>query len=371
MLARIASLVWKEILQLVRDRLLTAFLFLLPILQLVLLAEATGGRIGGMEVAVLDLDRSPETREMIANLDTREELIVARFVENEEELQRLLDRGEVDVGVIFPEGLAEDLANPVRQPQVAIFVDGSNSISGSAALGAASETLSEYGREVVEERRGMLASPIDLRVTTYYNPTYNLRYYFIPAQVGFITYQITLSVASLGLARERELGTLEQLIVAPLLRLELVLGKAIPALIVGVLNFLLMLGVAVHLFTIPLRGSFFLLLGMTMLFILAEIGWGMLISVMARTQQQAILFVFILAMVDISLSGFLVPVKNLPTALRLVARVAPMYHYLVVIRSVMLKAATLATLWPHALALAGLGAGILTVSVARVSQRLD
>jgi ABC-2 type transport system permease protein len=369
--ARIASLIWKEILQLVRDRLLTAFLFLLPILQLVLLAEATGGRIGGLEVAVLDLDRSPETREMIAHLDTREELIVARFVEDEDALQRLLDRGTVDVGIIFPEGLAEDLADPARQPQVAVFVDGSNSISGSIVLGAASETLSEYGREFVEARGGRTASPIDLRVATYYNPTYNLRYFSIPAQVGFITYQITLSVASLGLARERELGTLEQLIVAPLGRLELVLGKAMPALIVGTLNFLLMLGVAIHFFGIPLRGSFLLLLGMTLLFVLAEIGWGMLISVIARTQQQAILFVFILAMVDISLSGYLVPVKNLPAALQLVARIAPMYHYLVVIRSVMLKAATLATLWPHALALAGLGAGILTVSVARVSQRLD
>lgn len=371
MLTRIANLIWKEILQLVRDRLLTAFLFLLPILQLVLLAEATGGRIGGMEVAVLDLDRSPETREMIANLDTREELIVDRFVEDEEELQRLLDRGQVDVGIIFPEGLAEDLANPSRQAQVAIYADGSNSISGSIALGVASETLSEYGREYVEDRVGTVASPIDLRVATYYNPTYNLRYFSIPAQVGFITYQITLSVASLGLARERELGTLEQLIVAPLGRLELVLGKAMPALIVGGLNFLLMLGVAVHFFGIPLRGSFLLLLGMTMLFVLAEIGWGMLISATARTQQQAILFVFILAMVDISLSGYLVPVKNLPAALQLVAKVAPMYHYLVVIRNVMLKAATLTTLWPHALALLGLGCGILIVAVARVSRRLD
>jgi ABC-2 type transport system permease protein len=350
---------------------LTAFLFLLPIMQLVLLAEATGGRIGGLEVAVLDLDRSPETREMIANLDTRQELIVDRFVEDEEELELLLDRGEVDVGVIFPEGLTEDLADPSRRAQVAIFADGSNSISGSIALGAASETLSQYGREVVEAHGGRMASPIDLRVATYYNPTYNLRYFSIPAQVGFITYQITLSVASLGLARERELGTLEQLIVAPLRRLELVLGKAMPALIVGGLNFLLMLGVVVHFFDIPLRGSFFLLLGMTLLFILAEIGWGMLISAVARTQQQAILFVFILAMVDISLSGFLVPVGNLPAALQLVAKVAPMYHYLVIIRGVMLKAATLAVLWPHALALFGLGCGILTVAVAGVSRRLD
>jgi ABC-2 type transport system permease protein len=371
MLVRIANVVWKEMIQFARDRVLTAFLFLLPILQLALLARATGGRIGGMRVAVLDFDHSAVTREMVSSLNAREELTVSHFVQDENQLQRLLDRGAVRVGIIFPRGLAEELPDPARAPQVAIMVDGSNSIAGSTALGAARAALSETGRRLASARDGQLASPIDLRVVTYYNPTHNLRHFSIPAQVGFITYQITLSVASLGLARERELGTLEQLIVAPLGRLELVLGKAIPALVIGTLNFLLMLAVAVTLFQVPLRGSLALLLGLTLLFILAEIGWGMMISAVARTQQQAILFVFILAMVDISLSGFMVPVQNLPIFLRLASRLAPMYHYLVVIRAVMLKGAGLPTLWLHALALGGLGCAVLTIAVLGVSRRLD
>jgi len=368
---RVLNLVWKEIIQFARDRVMTAFIFLLPILQLALLAQATGGGIDNLRLAVLDLDRTALTRQLIANLDNREELMVTRFVDNEDRLQDLLERGQVDAGVVFPPGLANDLADPARSAQVQVISDGSNNMVGSVALNAASAVIAEYNQRQLQERGLATAPAIGLHVVTYYNPTYNTRHFAIPAQVGFITYQVTLAVASLGLARERELGTLEQLIVAPLGRLELVLGKAIPAFVIGGLNFLLMLGVAIHFLDVPLKGSFPFLLGITLLFIAAEIGWGVLISAVAHTQQQAILFVFILAMVDITFSGYLVPVRNLPSLLRLIARVVPMYHYLVVIRGVMLKGAGLAALWPHALALIALGIATLGVSARGVSRRLD
>jgi len=370
-MSRIWSLVWKEVLQFGRDRLLTAFLFLLPILQLALLAQSTGQRIDNLEVAVLDLDRSAASRRLITSLGNREELEIRYYAHSEDQLRALLDQGKARAGVIFLPGLAEDLANPARTATIRAVVDGSNSVAGSIALSAANAVIAELGQEQLQQRGQAIALGIDLRVVTYYNPTYNTRHFAIPAQVGFITYQITLAVASLGLARERELGTLEQLIVTPLSRLELVVGKAVPALAIGALNFLLMLATAVHFFEVPMRGSALLLFILTLLFVIAEIGWGMLISAAARTQQQAILFVFILAMVDIAFSGYLVPVKNLPALLQWTARVVPMYHYLVVIRAVMLKGAALATLWPHALALAGLGGTILGVSVLGVSQRLD
>lgn len=371
MLTRVWNVVRKEILQFARDRMLSAFLLLMPILQLVLLARATGSRITGMGVAILDLDRSPVTRQMIADLDNREELNVEYFVADESQLQSLLDRGEVDVGVIFPRGLEAKLLNPARTANVSVIVDGSNSMVGAIALIEASAALSSYGLDVLESRGVDVTPDVNLRLTTYYNPTYDMRYFSIPAQVGFIIYQITLSVASLGLTRERELGTLEQLIVTPLGRLELVIGKAIPALLVGVLNFVLMTAIAVYGFHIPMRGSFLFLFVATLLFVTAEIGWGMLISTIARTQQQAILFVFILSMVDISLSGYMVPVRNLPRALSVIARLTPMYHYLVVIRSVMLKGAAMASLWVHAVALAFLGIGTFAIAIRGVSQSLD
>lgn len=368
MIVRIGNLVWKEILQFIRDRMLTAFLFLLPVLQLILLAQATGSRIGDLSVAVLDRDHSSVSRRLITDLDNREELNVRHFVESEEELRDVMDRGLVDAGVIFPDGLSRDLCDPSRACQVRVIVDGTNSIVGGIALDATNLVMSEY---IERARDTATAGLIDVETTVRYNPSFNLRYFTIPAQVAFITYQITLAIASLGLAREKELGTLEQLIVAPLSRLEIVLGKAIPALIIGGVNFLFMLALAIHLFQVPLRGSIWFLLGTTLLFITAEIGWGMLISSVSRTQQQAILFVFILAIFDVSFSGYLVPVQNLPGVMRFVARLVPMYHQLVVIRAVMLKGATLTALWSHVLALTGLAVMVLVIAVGGVSRRLD
>ena len=202
-------------------------------------------------------------------------------------------------------------------------------------------------------------------------PTFNHKFFTVPAQVGFIVYQVTLTVASIGLARERELGTLEQLMVMPLRRIELVIGKAIPALVIGALNFLSMLAIAVFGFHVPLRGSLLLLFALTLLFIVAEIGYGMLISSIARTQQQAILLVFVLAMVDMTFSGYLVRVKNLPVALLAIAQVVPFRHYLTIIRGVMLKGAGLDTLWPHAAAMLLMGLLVTAVAVRNLSRSLD
>jgi len=204
-----------------------------------------------------------------------------------------------------------------------------------------------------------------------FNPTFNFRYFSIPAQVGFIIYQVTLTVASIGLARERELGTLEQLIVMPLRRIELVIGKAIPALLIGVLNFLLMLAVAVFVFQVPMRGSLSLLFLLTLLFVTVEIGYGILISGIARTQQQAILLVFVLAMVDMAFSGYMVRVKHLPAVLQAIANMIPFHHYLTIIRGVMLKGAGLDVLWPQAAAVLLIGLLVTAVAVRNLSRSLD
>ncbi|MGQ9710964.1 MAG: ABC transporter permease [Anaerolineae bacterium] len=371
MAARIGNLVWKELLQLARDWLLTTFLFALPMLQLVLLARATGRGVKEQPVVILDLDRSAVTRELAVLLDNREELAVARFVEDERVLAEELERGTARMGVIFPSGFAADLSDPARTATVRVVVDGSSDTAASIVRSAMETVFADYTRQRLTEW-GIRTDPaVDLRVVTYYNPTYDVRQFTIPAQVGFIIYQITLVIASLGLARERELGTLEALIVTPLSRTEIVLGKAIPAFLIGLVNFLFLVAIARFGFQVPMRGSFLLLLALTVPFLLAEIGWGVIISSISRTQQQAILFVFIMAMIDLTFSGYLVPVKNLPPTLGMISRVVPMYHYLTVIRAVMLKGAGPGDLGLHGLALALLAAIILLGAVRRVSRRLD
>jgi len=377
---RIWNLVLKELTQLVRDWLMTTFILTLPVLQLVLLAQATGSRISDLRVAVLDLDRSSASRRLVTALGNRRELDVFHYPATLADTHRLLDQGEATLVVIIPAGFAADLADVSRMSEVQLIADASNNIPASHGLGAARRAVAAFAREArflsgrsdFGKRSGEnLVSTIDLRTTVRFNPTFNIRFFSVPAQVGFIVYQVTLTVASIGLARERELGTLEQLIVMPLRRIELVVGKAIPALIIGALNFLFMLAVAIFVFHVPMRGSLPLLFLLTMLFIVTEIGYGIFISGVARTQQQAILFVFVLAMVDITFSGYLVRVKNLPIALQAIAQVIPFHHYLIIIRGVMLKGAGLDALWPHAAATLLMGLLVTAVAVHNLSRRLD
>ncbi len=378
---RIWNLVLKEFIQFFRDWLMMAFILTLPVLQLILLAHATSSRISDLRVAVLDLDRSSASRQFVAALDNREELNIHHYPATLADTHRLLDEGEATLVVIVPAGFAArlnsksaDLSDGLQTARIQLIADGSNNIPGRIALSGAREAVAAFAADLARET-GLcpknLVSTIELRTTVRYNPTLNFRFFSIPAQVGFIVYQVTLTVASIGLARERELGTLEQLMVMPLRRIELVVGKAIPALVIGALNFLFMLTVAVFGFHVPLRGSLPLLFVLTLLFIVVEIGYGILISGIARTQQQAILLVFVLAMVDMTFSGYLVRVKNLPVALRAIAQVVPFRHYLTIIRGVMLKGAGLDVLWPHAVAMLLMGLLVTAVAVRNLSQSLD
>ena len=322
-------------------------------------------------MAVLDYDRSPASRRLVAALDNQQELDACYFPETLADSHHLLDRGEAALVVVIPDGFAADLADEAAEPHVQLISDGSNSIAGSIALRSGDGAVLEFVSDWSFERGLTAVVPVDLRTTVRFNPELNARLFSMPAQMGFIVYQVTLTVASIGLARERELGTLEQLMVIPLRRVEMVVGKAIPALIVGVLNFACMLAVNIHAYDIPMRGSLPLLLALTVVFVTAEIGYGILISSIARTQQQAILLVFVLAMVDMTFSGYMVRIKNLPLALQAIGQVVPFSHYLTIVRGVMLKGAGLSVLWPHALAMAAIGVVVLTVAVRSLSRSLD
>jgi len=357
MIARIRNLIRKELIQLGRDWVLAAFIITLPVLQLVLLAGSTSSNIVNLKVCVVDRDRSAGSRAVIQALENREELEIHAFPATLADAERLLDAGDALLAVVIPEDFSAGLTGASYVPSVQVIADGSNDLVAGIALSAAREALAAFARDQAVIAGQRPVSVVDLRTTVRFNPNFDVKVFTVPAQVGFIVYQVTLAVASVGLARERELGTLEQLVVMPLTRLELMVGKAFPALIVGMLNFLTMLAVAVWGFGVPLRGSLWLLVA--------------LISGVAHTQQQAILLVFVLAMVDMAFSGFLVPVKRLPAALRLVARVVPLRHYLTVIRSVMLRGAGFGALWPHAAAVLAVGAVVTGVAARNVSRRLD
>jgi len=368
---RIAILVIKELIQFARDRLLTAFILLFPVVQLVLLAQATGRGIVNQLVVVVDQDNSRVSRELIARLDNTEELKVHKRLTNLALADALLDVGDVRALVVIPAGFERELFRSGGSPQLQIVTDGSNNLVASTVQNTAEGVIGDYLQDMAAFRGQPIIDPIGLRISIRYNPALNSRQHTIPAQVGFIVYQVTLAVSSLALTRERELGTLEQLLVTPLRRFELVVGKALPALAIGLVNFGIMLLVTHYGFQIPLRGSAALLVMLSLIFIAGEIGWGVIISTLSRTQQQAILLVFILAMLDMAFSGYLVPVDNMPWLMQKFSYLSLLQHYLIILRAVMLKGAGLEGLWIQALMMIVLGVGVFFVAIRRVSRSLE
>jgi ABC-2 type transport system permease protein len=371
MLIRIVSLVLKELIQFRRDVVLAAFVLLAPALQLILMAQAVEQGISKEPVVILDRDRSRLSRQVAVNLDNTEELRVAYYVDSPEEMRRLLDEGQARIAVVIPNGLARELGSRLAAQSIQIIGDATNSVAAATTMSAAAGAVRRLAASLDASHSPVMPELVDVRTDVRFNPEMDFRDYSIPAQLGFITYQVTLAVASLGLARERELGTLEQLMVTPLRRLELAVGKGVPAIFVGGLNFAIMWGISLALFQVPLNGSLVLLAALTLLFVTAVVNWGLVISAISRTQQQAILFVVILAMVEIAFSGFLVPVKNLPPLLQSISRFAPLQHYLVIIRGIMLKGAGLSELWPQVVALVALSLIMGTISLGIVTRHVE
>jgi ABC-2 type transport system permease protein len=377
-LGRVLNLIQKELTQFGRDRLLALFILAAPALQLILLARTVERGIRQQPVVVLDQDRSAVSRQLMAQLDNTEELKIQYMAGSMQEVRSLLDRGQARLAVIIPTGFSRALGRPYggdpdegMARTIQVLSDATNTIAASITMAAAAGVVNSFSADLAASRGLVIPEFIDFRTNIRFNPSMDIRQFTIPAQLGFITYQVTLAVAALGLARERELGTLEQLMVTPLRRIELVLGKGLPAMAIGGLNFALMWAIGQVVFHLPMNGSPLFLAGLTLLFITAVVSWGLVISAVSRTQQQAILFVFIQAMVDMTLSGYLVPVKNMPALLRTLSRFVPLQYYLGMVRSIMIKGASIQELWPQVTALAVLCLAMGVVAWRSVARRLE
>jgi ABC-2 type transport system permease protein len=368
MFNRIRNLAAKELIQLTRNGLLLVFIVLGPTMELALLARATRQGTTHLPAAVVDQDHSQVSRQIISAIDNTEELDIVANLDSPDQIDAWLKHSQGVLAVILPMGLEADLND--GSPQVQLIADGTNSTTSAAALNAAVGAINDFSarRAVAYLRDG---PAIDLHTQVRYNPTLDADRFTITAQLGFVIYQVALAVAVAGLTRERELGTLEQLLITPIRRLELTIGKAIPALIVASGDFILMWAMAVWGFHVPMQGSFLLLVWLSLLFIAAEVGWGLTVSALSRTQQQAALIIFVLAMVDVSFSGYVMPVERMPFALQMLAQVFPLQHYLVVIRSIMLKGATLPAIWNQALALGALSVGSIGIAAVSVRTHLE
>jgi ABC-2 type transport system permease protein len=374
---RIANVVVKDFQQFLRDRVLIVFILVGPTIQLMMMGQATGSEIQHLATAIVDADRTSDSRALIVALDNLEVLDVTQYLDDAEQAAVLLDKGEVSGAVVIPSGFAAALASPTERATVQVLVDGSSVLAAYAALGAAEGAITSMGAEVAAARApaalvGSAArGTLELRSTARFNPEMNHSYYLLPSQLSLIVLIVTLLVSSVGIVRERETGTLEQLMVTPIRRIELIVAKTTLPTLVALVDFVAMLAISVWAFGLPIKGSLALLLFVTLVFIVAQQTWGLVISNMSTTQQQAVMLIFMIAILSVAFSGYLVEVENMPVVMRWASVFFPIRHYLSMLRAVMLKGASFAYIQDELLALVLLGAGSLVISVRSFRKRLE
>ncbi len=367
---RIGLLVWKEFLELRLNPRLLGLVLVAPIVQLTLLGYAATTDVRDVPVVVADGDRTPRSRELIARFDASRNFTVIDTVTTVSDVEPYLERGRAWMALSIPVGYGADVVSG-RPVTLQVIADGTDSNSTTVALGYATSLVGTYAQEIVEAATGRPAQTgIDARIRVWFNPQLESRFFMIPGVLALVLLVVTTILAAMAVVREKELGTLEQLNVTPLRRWELILGKLLPYGIVGFVDILLVVAVAVFWFQVPLRGSFALLLAMSLLYVLCTLSLGLFVSTVSETQQQAMLTaMYFFMMPMIYLSGFIFPIENMPAAIQPITYLMPLRYYLVIVRGIFLKGIGPALLWPQAAALAGWGAVVLSLAVARSRKR--
>lgn len=366
---RVRELVRKELIQTLRDPRMRRVLFVAPMIQLVIFGYAVTTDYRETPAFVVDHDRSARSRELAEALSSSGYFEIAATSARAADLVRALDRGTATIGLVIPTGFESDL-EAGRTARVQLLIDGTNSNLAQVVLGYAEVVVQSFGARVTLGSPTAFAGAVELRERAWFNPDLRSRDYNVPAVMGMILMLISLLLTSLAVVREREVGTLEQLMVSPLRPWELIAGKTLPFALVGLFDMVLIAGVALLWFRVPFRGSFLLLLGGTLLYLVCAIGIGLLISTTSTTQQEAFMTTFLVLMPTMLLSGFMFPVNGMPDALQTITLLNPMRHYLDVVRGVFLKGAGPAALWPQLAAMAALGVTILGLAGARFSKRI-
>jgi ABC-2 type transport system permease protein len=382
-LQRLRRLVWKEFLELHQNPRLFGIVIIAPIIQLTMLGYAASTDVRDVPIVVADGDRSPESRSLIARFDASRNFTVIDTVTTVGEVDQYLQRGRAWMALGIPSGYGSAI-HTGRPVAVQAIADGTDSNSTTVALGYATSLIGEYALELLEEppnprtqNPGLNpdprpATPIDLRMRIWFNPQLESRFFMIPGVLALLLLLVTANLAAMAIVREKELGTLEQLNVTPLRRWELIVGKLLPYGVIALVDVLLVTAVAVFWFEVPLRGSLWLLLAMSLLYVLCTLALGLFISTVSDTQQQAMMtatFFFLTPM--IYLSGFIFPIENMPRVIQYATFLIPLRYFLVIVRGIFLKGIGLSLLWPEAAAMCAWGIVVLALAVARSQKTVS
>jgi ABC-2 type transport system permease protein len=374
MLRRIWALIRKEFIHLRHDWWLPAFMLVGGAMELLLIGWATSRPIKNLPLVVLDHDRSAASREVMTALENTGTFNLQEYVTGMEEIEYAIQRGEINAAVIIPPDFNSTIQSPHGDPTLVVILNGAESTPAKEALRSIEGATRRLGEQITIQRYQLdieQFAGFDPSLRVWFNEELSEALYTTPAELSLMLEFTILLFAALSFTRERELGTLEQLLVMPFTSLDIIIGKSIPVIIVGFIDFLILLGITNLAFKVPIRGSLPLLLVLVFIYILVELGKGFVISVISRTQHQAFLFVLIVGMVDFMFTGYAAPVESMPEALQVFANAIPAHHMLAIMRGILLKGSGIESLWLNVLALVILGILIGTFSFRFVKRALD
>lgn len=370
-MTRLLHLMRKELIELRRDPRLFGIVIIAPIFQLTVLGYAATTDIKDVPIVVVDPDRSAASRELIARFDASDHFTVVAVLDSTNELDPWLEESRAWMALSIPPDYGRSVEGSERA-ELQVVADGTDSNSTNVALGYARLLIGGYAQDLVAERVGRVPEPpVRAAIRVWFNADLESRVFMIPGIVALLLLVITTNLSAMAIVREKEIGTLEQLNVTPLARWELIVGKLIPYALVGMVDVVLVLIVAIWWFEVPMRGSLLLLFGMCGIYLLSTLGLGLLISTISATQQQAMMTsIFFFMMPMIYLSGFIFPIENMPDWIQPVTYLLPLRYFLVILRGLFLKGVGLETFWPQALALLVWGVAVLWLATIRSSKRL-
>jgi drug efflux transport system permease protein len=377
MFSRLRQMLIKEFLQLFRDKRARFILIGPPIVQMLVFGYAATYEIHHVPVAVLDLDHSQESRDFISRFASSPYFQIREYVGDQRQMADRIDRGEVVLALDIHAGFARKLRGG-RTASVQVILDSTNSNTALIALGYARQIAARFAGDYQKDRLGRAAPLIavempgvELDRRPWFNPDLNSRWFFVPGVIGTLTLVLVVTLTAFAVVREREIGTLEQIMVTPIRQSEFILGKTLPFFLVGLADVTLIALVGTYWFRVPFRGNLAVLFLGAVLFLLCTLGIGLFVSTVSATQQQAMISAFFFVMPAVVFSGFAFPLSSVPPGFQKLAMLNPLTHFLVVLRGVYLKGVGLETLWREMAAMAAIGAAMLAVSILRFRKSLD
>jgi ABC-2 type transport system permease protein len=373
MIGRTLTIARKELTHIMRDQRTLAVLFLIPIVQLFLLAYAANSDVEHLRTTVLDADRTIQSRELIEAYSASNYFDIVSFATNEEELAQMVDQAQVWAGLIIPTGYGADVTAG-RTANVAFVIDGSDPVIAQTVFAAAQSVGQAHGARIIERRLGISVEQInalEVRPRVWYNPSMRSINFMVPGLIAAIVFILTMIMTGLTIVQEREWGTIEQLMVTPIRPIELVTGKVAPYVIISFVEILEVLLLGMFWFHVPVKGSVLLLLALSALFLVTSLGLGIFISSVAKTFQQAMFVVAFILLPSLFLSGFIYPLDAMPYALRMASYLNPLRYMLVIVRGIILKGVGLEVLTGQVVALIAFGVVIMGFAATRFRKRLE